>query len=165
MKSWLIAVLVVLVLVLSSFLYKLAKAPVLDYFPIEHKVEPESSGEPPLYLFLFFSRNNCSVCLEAIQVLNELKPPFIVTGIVPGEELKKEDQLRRTTRAKFKLMGFKESYRRFLPHYQPALFGIGQGGKILFVMPGVPGEQAYLYDFLVNFYGKSLELLIPAAHN
>jgi hypothetical protein len=165
MRNWIIAALSISVLVLLSFLYKLYKTPVLGRFPLEYRVAPDSSGEPPLYLYLFFSKHNCSVCLEAIQVLNMLKSPFVVTGIVPGEELKNEDQLRRTTGATFKLIGFNASYRRFVPRYQPALFGIAQDGSILFVMPGVPGEQSYLYDFLSNFYGKSLELLLPVGED
>ncbi|MCP5105252.1 MAG: hypothetical protein GY950_17825 [bacterium] len=104
---------------------------------------------------------NCPNCLEAIHVLNELPPQFVVTGIVPGEELKNEKELRQTTGAVFKLTGIKQSHRKFVPHYTPTIYGTARNGNILFVLPGVPGQEKYLADFLVNFYGKSIERLIP----
>ncbi len=160
MKNYVIGFLVVCILVMGTFLYKVVKTPALERFPIEQTAEKNQGGEPPLYIFIFFSSNNCPVCMEAIHVLDELKPPFFVTGIVPGDELDNENQLRQSTGAGFKLIPFSEIYRRFKPHYVPAIFGVTGSGRVLFVLPGVPGEKKYLYDFLVNFYGKSLELLI-----
>jgi hypothetical protein len=75
--------------------------------------------------------------------------------------LKNEVDLRNTTGAAFNLTSIKESYKKFIPHYKPTILGVEGSGKILFVLPGVPGEKEYLYNFLTNFYGKSLELLIP----
>jgi hypothetical protein len=67
--------------------------------------------------------------------------------------------------AAFKLIGFKKAHKRFNPNYTPAIYGVSGEGKILFILPGVPGESKYLYGFLVSFYSKSVELLIPAADN
>ncbi len=86
----------------------------------------------------------------------------MVTGIVPDEELENETDVRNTTGATFKLVGTKGTYKRFVPHYTPTIFGVSRNGKILFVLPGVAGAKTYLYDFLTNFYGKSIELLLPA---
>jgi len=86
MKNYVIGILAVCILLFLTLLYKGSIAPVLINFPLDEiKQEKNAPGEPPLFLFVFFSRHNCNTCLEAFQVLNELKPPFIVTGIVPGE--------------------------------------------------------------------------------
>jgi len=159
-KNYIIGVLSLCIVVLLSFMYKDSKTPLLEKFPVENKPAEISSGEPTLYLYIFFSKHNCPSCLEAVQVLNELPPPFVVTGIVPAEELKNETGLRRTTGAAFNLISSKERHKKFTPNYTPAIFGVAGNGKILFVLPGVPGEKKYLYNFLVNFYGKSSDLLI-----
>lgn len=144
-------------------MYKGSKTPKIDNFPIENKPVKDTSGEPPLYLYIFFSRNNCPDCLDVIKVINELPHPFVVTGIVPVNELKNEADLRNTTGATFNLIGFKDAHKSFKPHYTPAIYGVSGSGKILFILPGVPGEKKYLYDFLINFYGKSIELLINSS--
>lgn len=161
MKNSIIGFLAICVIVVLSFMYKASKSPILGKFPIENELKNISTDELPLLIYIFFSRHSCPNCLEAIHVLNELSPPFFVTGIVPGEELKNEVELRKTTGAAFNLVGFNESYKKFTPHYMPAIFGVGRDGKILFVLPGIPGENKYLHEFLINFYGKSVELLIP----
>jgi len=161
MKNYVIGFLVVCLVVMGTLIYKLSKTNVLDKFPIEQSLEKNISGEPNFYIFIFFSIKNCSVCLESIKVLNELQSPFIVTGVVPENELKNETEIRSATGATFKLVSFKESYKKFNPHYSPTIFGVSVKGDILFIIPGVPGQKEYLYDFLVEFYGKSIELLIP----
>jgi len=89
-KNYVIGFLAICIAVLLSFQYRDSKIPVLGNFPVENKAEKITSGEPPLYLYIFLFRNNCPDCLEAIQVLNKLSTPFIVTGIVPMSELKDE---------------------------------------------------------------------------
>jgi hypothetical protein len=161
MKYYVIGFLIVCLVVMGTFYYKLTKTPVLDRFPIEHKVEKTKSDEPPLYIFIFFSRNNCPVCLEAIQVLNELPSPFVVSGVVPVKDLENEGEFRNATGATFKLIPFKDIYKRFRPHYFPTIYGVSGLGRIFFILPGVPGEREYLKNFLATFYGKSMDLLIP----
>jgi hypothetical protein len=160
MKNSIIGFLAICVIVVLSFMYKASHSPILGKFPVENELKNIPTDELPLLIYIFFSRHNCPNCLEAIHVLNELPPPFFVTGIVPGEELKNEDELRKTTGAAFNLVGFNESYKKFTPHYMPTVFGVGRDGQILFILPGIPGEKKYLHEFLINFYGKSLELLI-----
>jgi len=86
----------------------------------------------------------------------------VVTGIVPAGELGKESEFRNATGAAFNLIRYNESYRRFTPRYAPALFGVSGNGDILFILPGVPGEKKYLYDFLIEFYSRSIEVLTSA---
>ena len=160
-KNGIIGVLLISILVIFSFMYKDSRRSILGKFPVEILPGENASGDPPLFLFFFFSRHHCPVCLEAIGILNQLPPQFVVTGIVPVGELENEADFRKATGAMFNLKHFKESYRRFTPHYAPAIFGVKANGDILFVLPGVPGEKQYLYDFLVSFYSKSMELLIP----
>ncbi len=161
-KNCIIGFLLVCIVVIFSFIYKDSQSLTLGKFPVENQPRINAPGEPPLYLYLFFSRRHCSVCLEAIEVLNELPPQFVVTGIVPAGELNNEVDFRNTTGATFDLVIFKESYRRFTPHYAPAIFGVKGNGDILFILPGVPGEKKYLYDFLSEFYSRSIEVLTSA---
>jgi len=161
MKNYVIAFLAICVVVALSFMFKNFHNPILDEFPMGHTLKTGNNEEPRLFLFIFFSRHNCPTCLEAIEVLNELPPQFVVTGIVPGEELEDETDVRNTTGATFKLTGMKRVYNRFMPHYTPTIYGVNRTGKILFVFPGATGAKAYLYDFLTNFYGKCIDLLLP----
>jgi thioredoxin-related protein len=161
MKNYVIGFLVVCLIFMGTLIYKISQNNVLEKFPIEQSAEQSISGEPNFYIYIFFSINNCSVCLKSIKVLNELQPPFIVTGIVSENELKNEIEIRSATGATFKLVSLNESYRKFNPHYAPTIFGVSVKGHILFIIPGVPGQKEYLYNFLVEFYGKSIELLIP----
>jgi len=66
----------------------------------------------------------------------------IFNVLVPEEELLIEEEVRRVT---------------------GALFGINQKGKIFFVLPGVPGENAYLRQFLESFLHKASPLLKDAS--
>lgn len=165
MKNYIIGFLIVCLMVLGSFFYKTSKAPILTGFPIHQRVDTDESGQPPLYLYLFFSRNNCHTCLETIEALNKFTLPLIVTGIVPAGQLKNEKDLRKVTGATFGLIPFTEKYKKYNPNFAPTLFGVSDSGAILFVIPGVPEQKAYLYNFLVNFYGKSIDLLIPEQDN
>ena len=61
--------------------------------------------------------------MESIKVLNDLQSPFIVTGIVPGNELEKEKEIRSATGAAFKLIRLNDTYKKFNPHYAPTIFG------------------------------------------
>jgi thiol-disulfide isomerase/thioredoxin len=160
-KNSIIGFLLVCIVVIFSFNYKDSHRPVLGKFPIENQAKDNVPGEPPLYLYFFFSKNHCPVCLEAIEVLNELPSQFVVTGIVPGGELNKESELRSATGAMFNLVPFKDIHRRFTPRYAPTLFGVSGNGDILFILPGVPGEKKYLNEFLIDFYSRSLEVLAP----
>jgi hypothetical protein len=161
-KNSIIGFLLVCIVVIFSFNYKDSHRPVLGKFPIENQPRINVPGVPPLYLYFFFSRRHCPVCLEAIEVLNELPSQFVVIGIVPAGELEKESEFRNATGAAFNLIIFKESYRRFTPRYSPALFGVSGNGDILFILPGVPGEKKYLNEFLIDFYSRSIEILAPA---
>ena len=78
---------------MGTLLYRLSTTTVLDKFPIENPAEKNIVGEPNFYIFIFFSMNNCHVCMESIKVLNKLQSPFIVTGIVPENELENEKEL------------------------------------------------------------------------
>ncbi|MCP4218974.1 MAG: hypothetical protein GY765_30350 [bacterium] len=159
MKNSIIGFLVVCLMVTLSFFYKFSRKPVLDRFPVMGISNRESPDEPSLYLYLFFSKHNCSECMESIEVLNQLPEKFVVIGIVPPVEFQEQKELRLVTGASFKLVGLEGRYEAFVPYYAPTLYGVSGTGKILFVLPGVPDEKEYLQDFLVNFYRKRLDIL------
>jgi hypothetical protein len=154
MKNYIIAGLMVIILVLSSLLYKQCKTSIPKRFPLGEKAA-EGDAEVPLILYVFFSKKNCSDCLETITALNNLPPHFVVKGIVPKKELKNENELRQITGAEFPLISISSKYRRFIPWYTPAVTDVSPvNGKIIFTIPGVPGEKEYLEDFLQSLYDK-----------
>jgi hypothetical protein len=154
MKNYLIAGLMVIILILSSLLYKQCKTSIPKRFPaLEEAVKGDV--EVPLILYVFFSKRNCVDCLEVIRTLNYLPPHFIVRGLVPKSELEEEQELRAITGAAFPLVSISPKYRRFIPWYTPAITGVSPiNGEIIFTIPGVPGEKEYLVDFLQSLYEK-----------
>jgi thioredoxin-related protein len=162
MKNYIIGVLLVIILSLGSWSYKHYKTPCLTKFPIKISLSTKVANlnEPNLYLFLFFSKDNCSDCLQTIHILNNLPSQFVLTGIVPSRELEQEKKLRKVTGANFKLKSLDRIYKRFNPNYAPTLFGVSEKGKILFVLPSIPHQDQYLETFLLSFYYKSLPILI-----
>jgi len=158
MKNYVIGLLTVIILFLSSLLYKHSITTVERKFPIYGEVE-KVDVEIPFFLNIFFSKQNCSDCLEIISVLNNLPPHFIVQGIVPDNELKDEGGLRRMTEAEFPLSGT-SNYNAYIPWYSPAIVGVSSKGDIIFTLPGVPGEKEYLKVFLESLYKKLYPVLL-----
>jgi hypothetical protein len=153
MKNYIIGVLVVIIVVLSSLLYKQHKTSVPKRFPALEEAK-KGDAEVPLILYVFFSKKNCLDCMEGMEVLNKLPPHFVVLGIVPKKELEDEKELRSITGAEFPLMTA-ENYRKYIPWYTPSIVGVSPiDGKIIFMLPGVPGEKEYLENFLESLYSK-----------
>jgi hypothetical protein len=159
MKNFVIAFLAVCLLVSISFTYKIAQNQPFDNFPGFHQDKKAREVENPLYLYFFFSGSNCRDCLELIDVLNTLPEQFIVFGIVPDKELKDEAKFRAMSGASFELQGAK-GFKKYAPHYWPALMGISKGNRIMFVLPGVPNEKEYLLNFLEEFYREAYRILL-----
>lgn len=152
MKNYVIGTLAVIILVLSSLLYKESRTPVTPTFPLV-ETSKKIDVEVPFFLYVFFKKNNCRDCMEFIEVLNELPAHFIVTGIVPENELKEEIELREITGAKFHLISSKK-FKKNIPWYTPTTIGVSPNGDLVFTLPGVPGEKEYLKTFLESLYGK-----------
>jgi len=160
MKNYVIGLLAVVIVVLASILYK-EKYSLRNRFPLPEEMSTFET-KAPLILFVFFSKNNCPDCLEIIDVLNNLPPHFAVFGIVPENELRDENELRRITKAAFPLMSVSK-YREHIPWYAPTVVGVSPvNGDILFTLPGVPGEKAYLGSFLDALYTKIYPILLTA---
>lgn len=151
MKNYIIALLLVVVLVLISFLYRYGTAPANDFPVIQDK--RNSRVEVPVSLYVFFSKKDCTSCFEVIEILNDLPSQFVVTGLVPEEELKDETGLRNKTGATFPLKSDK-SFRKYRPWYTPTIIGVSPKGIILFKIPGVPGEKEYIEKFLDSLYSR-----------
>jgi hypothetical protein len=158
MKNYVIIFLAVCLIVSVSLIFKNERKRVFNDFP-EPTVERAQEIEGPLNLYLFFSKNNCSDCLEIIEVLNTLPKQFNVCGIVPDDELSQEKQLREKSGALFPLIGAR-SYTKFSPNYWPTLIGTSKSSKILFLLPGVPNEKKYLEEFLNSFFDRVYPLLV-----
>lgn len=152
MKQYIIGTLGVLVLFLGSVIYKQQNTLVCQHFPIPDTLK-RKSVDVPIYLFLFFSKDNCMPCLiEIVDVLNTLPLQFRTAGIAPVEEMKDEPELRRLTGASFPLYS-SQAYKKYLPWHTPTLFGVSPSGKIIFVLPGIQDQVAYLKKILASIYG------------
>ena len=155
MKKYIIGVMAALIIMLASFIFKYENNQSItrDLFPISNTEKQRVKVDVPMFIFVFFKQNNCHDCLQFIESLNQLPSYFVVTGIVPEQELKNEKELRQITGANFPLKSI-TNYRKFIPRFSPSIVGVSPYGDIYFVLPGVPGEKAYLQEFLLNFYGK-----------
>lgn len=153
MKYYIIGILSVIILFLGSVVYKQQNTMVCHHFPVPESMKKESA-DVPFYLFLFFSKNDCFSCLsEIIDMMNKLPSEFCVAGIVPEDELKDESQVKHLTGASFPLYSYRE-YKKYLPWHTPTLFGVSRAGRIIFVLPGIPGQRANMENSLISIYGK-----------
>lgn len=155
MKHYLIGLLAVLTIFLLSVIYKNQNEMVCRHFPVPESLK-KKAGPPPLYLFLFFSKDDCLSCLvEMVDVLNALPPEFCVAGIASVEKPGDEQELRRLSGASFPIYRF-QKFKKYLPWNTPTLFGVSPAGKIIFILPGIPGQGDYLdlRGSLLAIYGR-----------
>lgn len=96
MRKLLMILMGVIILFLSSIIYRERMTPVTTHFPVKRLGE-ELRGEVKLNLILYFSMNNCQPCLKVIDFLNEPPDGIRVVGIVPEKEIQILDEIRQTT--------------------------------------------------------------------
>jgi hypothetical protein len=160
MKNYIIGTLIVVILALSSLIYKYhttENKTLSVLYPIEFE---EASESPILNLYVFFSKKNCKDCLGIIEVLNELPTSeFVVKGVVPDYELEDINEIRSITGATFSIEGDKK-FRNLIPKYTPAIVGLSKKSDLFFILPGVPGEKDYLERFLNSIYQKVYPYLL-----
>lgn len=147
----------VVILYLSSIIYREKMTPITIRFPIKN-TEGAARGEIQLNLFFFFSMNHCRPCLKVIDFLNQPSDRIRVIGIVPEKESSFINDIRQTTGARFPIQSF-SGWKRYRPNYAPSLYGVGPDGKIYFVLPCVGLEEAYLSGYLAEFVRKAGYLL------
>ena len=153
MKNYVIGILLVAILVLSSIIFKNEMSPSpRNKFPVLAEFM-RGDVEVPLFLYVFFSKNNCIDCLGIIETLGRLPSHFVVIGLVPQSQLENEKELREITGAAFPLISAAK-YKKYIPWYTPTIIGVSPERDILFVLPGVPGEKEYLLHFLDSLYER-----------
>ncbi len=161
-KNYVIITLCAIILLLCSVIYKNTGEQTLPaVFPLPEEVK-SIKEKVPLFLFVFFSKTNCTDCLEVMETLNRLPPYFPVFGIVPDHELEDEKELRGITGAAFPLLPGSR-FRKFIPWYAPTIVAVSPKGERIFELPGVPGEKEYLLQFLDALYGKVLPVFLEEA--
>jgi hypothetical protein len=148
---------VVIMLFLSSIIYRQGVTPIMVDFPIE-RLRQRPAGDARLSLILFFSMNNCRSCLKVIDFLNKPYERVQVAGIVPEQEMQFINEIRLTTGADFPIYSLKK-WKRYDPIYAPTLYGVGPDGNIYFILPCVGLEESYLPSFLSEFIRKANYLL------
>jgi peroxiredoxin len=152
MKNYLIASLIAVIVFMGTVIYRQQHTMVLRQFPVPAIEKAKDSTEPMLYLFLFFSKKGCKDCSdEVIDLLNQHTDKFQVIGVVPAEELEKEEEIRNEKGITFPLHSF-ASYRNFLPPNIPALFCISPSGKIVFTLPVFRERTKELESLLKKVY-------------
>lgn len=153
MKNYIIGLLVVIILFLGSVIYRHHNTKACHHFPIPESLK-QKNKDVPIYLFLFFSEDNCAPCLsDIIEVLNTLPPQFRIAGIVSGDELENEAELRQAKGVSFPLFSFRK-YKKYLPGYTPTLFGVSPAGEIVFIFPGTQKKIIDLRSIITSIYGK-----------
>jgi hypothetical protein len=158
MKNYVIGIMAVIILFLVSVIYKNNSTIQVGIdFPImeETKARVPKDVDVPIYLYVFFSIRNCYNCLQVVRELNNLEPHYIVTGIVPEDELREETKTRSITGATFPLES-RNKYKKFIPWYSPSIIGVSLNGVIIFILPGVPQQAENVKKFLDSLYGKLL---------
>lgn len=153
MKNYVIGLLLVIIILLGSLLYKINQRDIYHGFQ-DVMNNNEGDIENPFYLFFFFSYKNCSPCLEIIYVLNNLLHPFVVIGVVKPEELRDESFLRNELGITFRIISISK-LKKYIPPYWPTIIGVNQNRKIYFILPSVPNEKEYLEEFLTIFYERA----------
>lgn len=153
MKNYVIGLLLVIIILLGSLLYKINQRDIYHGFQ-DVMNDNEGDIENPFYLFFFFSYKNCSPCLEIIYVLNNLPHPFVVIGVVKPEELRDESFLRNELDITFRIISISK-LKKYIPPYWPTIIGVNQNRKIYFILPSVPNEKEYLEEFLTIFYERA----------
>jgi len=96
--------------------------------------------------------------METFDFLDRLGSPYIITGIVPDSELSNEREFRNQTGVTIDLVGMKD-FKKYAPLYGPSLMGVTGKGRILFLIPGIPGQMKCLQDFIDAFYIKAYRIL------
>jgi len=158
MKNYIIILLVAVAIFFGSIIFKNSKINNFSGFPLGTKYK-ELGSEKPLFVFVFFSRTNCKDCMGIIKALNFLKEPFHPIGIVPPSELKNESELREISGAKFELIPFEKKYDKFHPNMWPCIFGVAANGNVLFVIPGIPESEEYLFKYINDSYPKIITII------
>lgn len=161
MKNYFIGFLAVLSLLLASVVYNESRDQQLAAFPVETSVTAGTAEyqQPSLILYLFFSKKNCMSCMQIIPILNSLKYPFEVVGIVPEDELASVDELRAVTRATFPLIPFSREYAKLRPVMWPSLYGVSKKGWVLFIWPSFFEFTQNFENLLKKFYIHAVKIL------
>lgn len=149
----------VFLIFLISVIYRERATPALARFPVIEN-EDVSKEEPKLNLYLFFSRKSCPPCLRIINLLNQPRPRISVVGIIPEDEGGSIEEVRNLLGVEFPVRTVKK-WKKFIPNYAPTLFGVGQDGRVYFVLPCVGLEEHYLVEYLDEFERKAAFLLLP----
>ncbi len=151
---YVIVLIVVILLVGVSYFYKFSSQDIYNSFPLK-KSYTEKSG-PIFYLYIFFSKHNCNICLDLIPVLNDFPPEVKVIGVIPDKQLEEESQIRQMVGAAFELEG-NSKYKKYIPIYSPALIGVSETGKIFFVLPVIPEFKDCLFNYVMALKNKIIE--------
>lgn len=150
---------IVIIIYLSSVIYRDRVTPVFTSFPLGD-APLNTENEPVLYLYLFFSKNSCPPCLnKVIDILNQPREDISVMGIIPEKDSALIDDIRSTLGINFPIRTMKR-WKRYVPNYYPTLYGVGRNGRIYIVLPCVGLEDEFLCKYLSEFQRKSGYLLL-----
>jgi hypothetical protein len=157
MKKFLYILVGVIIVYLSSIVYRERVTPITARFPVE-RLGKDSRGEIRFNLILYFAMNNCRPCLKpVVDFLNEPRDKIRVIGIIPENEINLVSDVRDTTGASFPIYS-STKWRRYVPFYTPTLYGVGPDGNVYFILPCVGLEESYLSGYFDEFLRKTKRL-------
>lgn len=134
-------------MVVISFWYKAENRHALSGFPIKD----ENKRQFDILIIIFFSKKSCPECLEIINILNGIRHPFKVKGVIPDDEFNNVNEVRRITGALFPLYSFNR-FKRFQPGFIPSLMLVSQKGTIYSILPIIPEINIFFYQYLEKFH-------------
>lgn len=158
MKKFLIGFLIVIILILTSLLYKSSKLSIYSEFPIQEFLNTKNNNIP-LFIFAFFSEHNCRDCLKILNELNTLPSHFIINAVVPEKEVKYTIKFQKLTGISFPLLSTSQ-FKKYIPWHTPTIIVVSPNGYIISVIPVIPGEPGYLKRYLSALYLKLLPVLM-----
>lgn len=154
MKNYLIATLIAIIIFMGTFIFRIQNTMVLKQFPVPAIEKVNDSTEPTLFLFLFFSKKGCKDCSDkVVRLLNGLTDMFLITGVIPEDELENQQEIRNEKGITFQLHGFGR-YRNYLPPKIPTLICVNSSGEVIFIRPVFKEQTKELESLLAKVYGN-----------
>lgn len=136
------------ILLLISMIYKERTQSVWMDFPKEK--QPLLHKRADFIVYFFFSYRDCVTCLEIIDNLNRLNDEINIIGILPDEEEKEVDFIRKEFGIRFEMRSARR-YHKYSPASSPSLIGVDEKGRIKFLIPSVPGFKYSIDSLLESF--------------
>lgn len=115
----------------------------------DHDLEHSGFG-----LLFFFSIQSCPPCMEISHIFGEKVYGIPVIGVLSKSD---ENELERIKAiSAFPVVLMSKKYRDYQPLLSPSLVAVDRFGRVLMILPGLPGQNEYLDKLLLSLVPKAL---------